>query len=62
MGRSKVITWIDNLKNRGITEFKFSMLPEDLKDLSTFKRAISQEKIVKVINNRQYGSFWRIKT
>lgn len=61
MGRSKTIAWINELKSRGIKEFKFGKLPEDLKDLSSFRKAASDEKIIKIVDNRQYGSFWRIK-
>jgi hypothetical protein len=61
MGRSKAITWVNDLKNRGIKEFEFNTLPEDLKDLSSFRKAASEERIIKVADNRQWGAFWRIK-
>jgi hypothetical protein len=61
MGRSKAIVWINDLKKRGIKEFEFNTLPEDLKDLSAFRKAASEERIIKVTNNRQWGAFWRIK-
>lgn len=60
-GRSKALVWIKDLKNRGIKEFEFCALPEDLRDLSSFKKAVSEEIITKIINNKQRGSFWRIK-
>ena len=60
-GRSRALVWVKNLKNRGITEFKFHMLPEDVRDWSSFKKAIAEERIIKIVNNRQWGSSWRIK-
>jgi hypothetical protein len=57
-GRSKALTWINKLKNRGIKEFEFHKLPEDVRDWSSFKRAISEEAIIKI---RRCEPFWRIK-
>lgn len=57
-GRSRALVWLNNLKNRGIIEFKFNMLPEDVRDWSSFKRAISEEAIIKI---KERNTFWRIK-
>jgi hypothetical protein len=57
-GRSKALTWINKLKNRGIKEFEFRKLPEDVRDWGSFKRAISEEAIIKI---RLWEPFWRIK-
>lgn len=59
MGKSKALVWVNDLKNRGIKEFEYCALPEDLRDLSSFKKAVWEERIIKIINNPR-GSFWRV--
>lgn len=59
--RSAASIWIDNLKNRGIKEFEFNLLPKDLIDLSSFRRAQSEERIEKIRSVNQWRSVWRIK-
>jgi hypothetical protein len=40
-----VINWIKELKKRGINEFQFKDLPDDLKTLGTVRKASALDKI-----------------
>ncbi len=53
--------WIMELKSRKIETYEFNDLPDDLKSLSTHRKAISEGLVEKIVHRRKVGSIWRIK-
>lgn len=60
-GRSKALMWVKELKERHIRVFEFNELPEDLRDLSRFRQAVSQGKIRKIKKANKWRHIWEVK-
>jgi len=60
-GISKALIWVNELKDRHIRVFEFSELPEDLRDLSRFRQAVSQGKIRKIKKTNRWKYVWEVK-
>lgn len=59
--RSKAVAWIEKLRNMDIKTFEFNKLPEDVRDVSCFRRAITEGILIKIRENDKWGSVWEIK-
>jgi len=60
-GRSKALIWVNELKDRCIKVFEFNELPEDLRDLSNFRQAVSQGRIIKIKKINRWRYIWEVK-
>ncbi len=61
MKKSKALLWTDKLRARDIKVFEFNMLPEDLRDRSYFRQAISQGEVIRIRKSGRYKSIWKLK-
>ena len=57
---SVVKGWLKKLKSKGIITYQFNKLPEELKNLSAHRRAIS-DGLVEKVGKGIHSSIWRIK-
>jgi hypothetical protein len=58
--KASVRNWKEELKKRGISEFQFRDLPEDLKKMGMLRRASALGEI-KEINKIKDAIVWKVK-
>lgn len=54
------LIWVCKLKKKGITQFEYSRLPDELKSLKFVRRSKEEGLIFKVKKNGNGRNIWRI--